>query len=439
MLKQFTKILNSKFKLNPSHRILIAVSGGVDSCVMAHLFKQSGFECAIAHVNFQLRANDSEDDETFVSHLASDLQMPFYLHKVITSRLAEQSGESIQMLARRIRYDFFKEVILRENYDFIATGHNANDDFETALFHLIKSSNIHLIPGIPRQNENIIRPLIYFSRSEIEVFARKNKITWREDKSNSETKYLRNKIRHKIIPEVENINPSFLISFQENKEQSILLKYFVEFSVELAKKDWIHEKEEWVEISISHLRVVPSDFFVLYEYLKKYGFNYSSIRDIINSVSAESGKLFESEEYRLSKDRDHFFIHAKTKALPKSYTISKPEQLLELDDFKLSFTPEVLNDEIPESKHIAFLDYDLLRFPLTLRIWTEGDKFQPLGMKGMKKVSDFLIDEKVPLFLKNKQYVLLSGHEIIWIIGKRIDHRYRITENTKQTLRIEIQ
>lgn len=437
MLEHFSKLLKDRYRLKKNRKLILAVSGGVDSVVMCDLVHRAGFEFAIAHVNFLLRGDDSNKDEDFVKDLSKRYNVPFYSIRENADFKAKDWKMSIQMAARKIRYDYFNRLLDDFGYEYLLTAHHLNDSFETAILNFIKSGSYSAISGIPSINENVLRPLISFSRSEILNYAEKNGLTWREDQSNSSLKYQRNLLRHKIIPVANEINPSFLKTFSEGSDQLHLLKFYLEKQLEKAQNDWIHKEEDIIKIEIDHLRENPNDIFIFWEFLKSMNFNFKQFQEVVGSINSESGKRFLSGKLLCVKDREHFIISANN---------METEELL-INDLKdpirignKIITIDYLKEgiQIENNENIALVDAGMIEFPLKLRIWKEGDKFRPLGMKGEKKISDFLIDLKVPINLKRKQYVLLSGDDIMWVVGYRINNKYRITENTKQAIRFEV-
>lgn len=419
--------------------MLLAVSGGLDSMLLAHLFYKSGFSCGVAHVNFKLRGEDSEADMELVGKMAGEYGMPFHLLEKKASKVAESEKLSIQMAARKIRYDFFQEVLSKENYSFIATAHHANDHFETSLQNLIRGTGYRGLIGIPRVNDNIIRPLMDFTRLELEGYARSEGIVWREDQSNAEAKYHRNKIRHRIIPVVEEINEGYIKAFNDTSDQLQLIDMYISRGLELARKKWIYEENDCVRIDTEYLKENTSELIIFWEYLKSYGFNFQQFRNIVCALDAESGRQFTCGRYILEKDRENFYLsEAHELEEPAMVVIDKEEKVICFGNQKMELNRGNGHSKINSNPNEAFLDADKLKFPLKIRGWKEGDRFQPLGMMGQKKLSDYMIDEKIPLNLKRRQKVLLSGDEIVWVLGQRIDHRFRITEATQNSLHLKL-
>ncbi len=437
MLEQFSNLLKERYRLKKNTKLILAVSGGLDSIVMCDLIQKAGYELAIAHVNFLLRAEESDKDENFVKDLSKHYDCPFYSIR----KNAEQKGKdwkmSVQMAARKIRYNYFERLLDEFGYDYVLTAHHLDDSFETSILNFIKSGSYSAIAGIPAINDKVLRPLISFSRSEIHEYAKSNSLNWREDQSNSSLKYQRNMVRHKISPVAREINPSFLNTFSEASDQLHLLKFFLEEKLKRANEDWIVKKKDSITVDIAHLQKQPEDLILFWELLKGLNFNFKQFQNIVKSIDSESGKKFFTDSHLCVKDRKHFIIstiHAEV----DEFLISNLEQSIKFGEVIIK-ADYIENDiRIETDDKIALVDNEKIHFPLKIRLWQDGDKFQPLGMAGEKKLSDFLIDLKMPINQKRKQYVLLSDEDIIWVIGQRINHKYRITENTKQAIRFEL-
>lgn len=421
-------------------RVLLAVSGGIDSVVMAHLFAETDLNCAIAHCNFQLRGEESDSDESFVRELAAQLEMPFYVEHFEVEKEMKEKGVSLQMAARDLRYKWFSSLADEEGFDLIATAHNQNDSVETFFLNLARGTGIRGLTGIPRKNENVIRPLLFASRKEIESFARSNKIRYREDNSNRETKYQRNKIRHDVIPSLEIINPAFIHTMASNMERLLELKNMHEKNVETAREDLFKRTSGEIRIDTGKLMKLEPAGTWLYELFSPFGFSRPQCQDIESFLHADTGKRFISPTHQLFKDRNQLIL---IKSRPESFErfyLDTPEKHSHLP---FSMDVEVVDrnelKRIPHERNIACLDFDEISFPLTIRHWKHGDYFFPLGMNQIKKLSDFFVDEKVPVPLKERTWILATGKKIVWIMGQRIDNRFKIKENTTKVLILRLQ
>ncbi|MFO7827152.1 MAG: tRNA lysidine(34) synthetase TilS [Bacteroidales bacterium] len=438
MTDDFQKFIELNDLCLKDDKILLGVSGGIDSIVMMHLFRILGYNIAIAHCNFQLRGDESDQDEEFVARLAENYQIPFHAARFNTEEIAEKEGISIQMAARDLRYEWFDELSLNNNYNYIAIAHNKNDLIETFLINLSRGTGIKGLTGIKHKSGKIIRPILFASRDAIEKFCHDNNFEYREDSSNQTTKYSRNLIRHEIIPAFESINPSFIDTMVDNINK---LKDTEEIYAKNIKTAFTHttsEKDQKIYFSIDKIKALEPIETYMFEFLSPYGFSVSQINDIISSLEGISGKQFFSPTHRLIKDRSDLILEEISFTQPKQYFIDDGTEQINIPS-ELSFKRIEKQDDfsIKTDKNIAQLDYHKLEFPLTLRKWNKGDYFMPLGMKNLKKLSDFFIDNKISIADKENIWILESGNKIAWIVGMRIDERFKITDTTSQILEIE--
>ncbi len=420
-------------------RILLAVSGGVDSMVMGSLVNRLGYATGVAHCNFSLRGNESDGDENFVRSWADKNDLPFYHIRFDTYSYAEEHGISIQMAARDLRYEWFHQILEKEGYDRLALAHNKNDLVETLLINLARGTGIRGLSGIKPGKDRLIRPLLFATRREILEYADHHHIKWREDSSNLTTKYTRNKIRHKIIPLFEEINPDFIHSVADTARrlagaEEIFFRYMDD-----ARETFMMRVGEKRVIPIHKLKRSPAGEAILYELLKPMNFTGGTVHEIMESLDNPPGKQFFSSSHRLIKDRDSLIITPLPRNEPeKRYYIEKTQT--QVTDPVILHIKRFTRPEgfiIPDTRNIAVLDEDRITWPLILRHWKKGDYFIPLGMKGIKKLSDFFIDRKLSLDEKENIWLLTEGDQIVWILGMRIDERYKITEKTKNILQIE--
>lgn len=435
MLVQFQKSLTALVGQPSKKTFLLAVSGGVDSVVMADIFYKGGIKFAVAHCNFQLRGAESDGDEKFVAELAKKYKAKCFIKKFETDLYAKQQKLSVQMAARELRYAWFNELIENEGFDNLVIAHHADDAIETFFINLLRGTGIAGLHGISAGYEKLVRPLLAFTRKEIEDYAKKEKLTWREDSSNSSDKYERNKIRHHLIPELKKINPdaanAISLTIQNLSETEQVYRKAIEET--LAKL--MLKREGRTHISISQLQKLETAHLYLYEYIKQYGFNYTQAKEICQALNGQSGKLFVSDSHKIILDRKYLVIEKLDKHISnKIAEIDIEEDGFVNGDIELMFTSKAkpTNFKPYNPPTTASFDYDKLKFPLKIRKWKQGDKFYPLGMNKQKKVSDYLIDNKVSLADKERIYVLLSGNEIVWLIGHRIDDRYKIVPATKK-------
>jgi tRNA(Ile)-lysidine synthase len=433
MLNRFKKYLEENNLIRGKGKVLLAVSGGIDSIVLVHLFKQSNIEFDIAHCNFCLRGKDAKNDQEFVEAIAKKLNVTCHVKLFQTDSYAKKNGVSIQMAARDLRYSWFNQLVDHQNYSCIAVGTHLNDSIETFLLNAAKGTGISGLKGIKSINGNIIRPLLFASKKEIETYALKKKIEFRTDKSNDSLKYLRNKIRHQIVPVLEKINPSFETTFKQNFENLSFVETVYLDHITTLKKQLVRCSEESINLDFDQLKKLNHSEHYLYELVKSYGFTFKVCQDIVRSST--SGKQFFSKEYQLIVDRTQLILQ---KIKGKSATVGVIHQNSGHIDtpLPLSFEEITVPSKLKVSSKIALIDYEKLVFPLEIRPWRSGDFFYPLGMNQKKKLSDFFIDNKLSLFEKDKTFVLTSREEIVWIIGRRLDNRFKIEPSTNKVLRI---
>ncbi len=440
MLDQFKEYLR-EIGVNDFHgRFLLAVSGGIDSVTMVHLFQMSGCDCAIAHCNFQLRGADSEADEAFVSSLASYLEMPLFVKKFDVEESAVERGISIQMAARELRYNWFDELVPENRFDYLATAHNKNDSVETFFLNLSRGTGIRGLTGIPRSKGHVVRPLLFASRDDIVAFSNHHKIEFREDASNLETKYRRNKIRHDVIPVMEQINPGFIETMWENISRLDEIQTIFIHSVEQKRNDLFKKVHGQIRIDTESLRSLAPLRTWLFELFSPFGFTRSQCEGIEKIIDASPGRRSISTTHQLFKDREQLILVELVHSTFDRYYLDNPEKHSSLP-FPMDMEVIARNElgKIPNDPYIACLDCDELQFPLTIRHWQHGDYFFPLGMNQIKKLSDFFVDNKIPVPEKQQTWIMASGKKIVWIMGHRIDHRFRITDKTTRVLLLRLQ
>jgi len=438
-IKNFIDFIEKNKLFNRDSSILATVSGGMDSVVMVHLLKAAGYKFSIAHCNFQLRGDEALADQQFVNDLAGKLDVPFHTINFDTKEYAAEKKISIQMAARELRYQWFAELSQQSGYDVIALAHHQNDTIETILLNLTRGTGIAGLHGILPKNGSIVRPLMFLKRDDIQDIVRADNLSYVEDSSNSSTKYARNKIRLDVIPKLKELNPALEDTFEHNLKHfrglEILLNQKLD---ELRKNIFVFHGEE-VHISIHEVRKLQPLFLLFYGLLQEYGFNENTIEDVISSLDKHSGRVFESAGFMLILDREKLMLTRKQFPSTKSVLINKDQHEVKFDNFRLN----ILHDDSPliikDNPMAASIDTDLLIYPLTLRHWSEGDHFHPLGMKTRQKLSDFFVHQKVPLHEKSQIPLLVNGNdEIIWIGGYRPDDRYKVTAKTKKVTIFEL-
>ncbi len=439
MLRNFKKFIAKEKLFEVNDKVLLAVSGGMDSVVMSYLFDAVGLNFGIAHCNFKLRGKASNDDESFVKQLAKQYNVPFHSTKFETEKIAGEQKKSIQVVSRKLRYEWFEKISKSHNYQFIATAHHQNDSIETVLYNFTKGCGIRGLHGIRSKQRNIIRPLLFTTRKEIEQFAKIEKIVYREDNSNTSDKYMRNRIRQQVIPVLQSINPSFEKSAIETIGRINETEAVFDWALDQLREKAIEVREDLIYINFNEL---PEEgkATVLFEFLKPFGFNSDQCKQILFDHHPQSGSIYFSESHRATVDRSVLVINKIETELAIDYYIEKDESLFYTQHKSFNFN--VLSD-IPstftESKNVAFFDYDKLVFPLKLRRWEPGDIFHPLGMKGKKqKLQDFFTHQKLSIPEKEKIWIMESDSKICWIVGFRIDERFKITKQTKKCYKVEV-
>ena len=434
MLEPFQNHMRDHFPFLSGKKLLMAVSGGIDSMVMLHLIQQSSFQIAIAHCNFQLRGLESFDDQKFVQDYADRNNIPFYSTVFDTNAFAEDYQVSIQMAARELRYHWFYELLEDEKYDYVVTAHHADDRLETFIINLSRGTGLDGLSGIPAVNDKVVRPLLNFSRYEIEEYAKKNNVLWREDSSNAATKYVRNRIRHDLVPILKEINPEFLSTFQKTQSYLQQAQQMVEDASTLVFQQVANEVDSEIHFDLQKLQQLPNYQSYLYHWLKDYGFSdWTAINDLVES---QVGKQVLSASFRLLKDRSNLILSPNAEQLEGDFYIEKGQMEVKIP-LKLSLCK--VRDISTSSNSSIFVDEDKLSFPLQIRKWREGDSFQPFGMDGQtKKVSKLFKDEKLSLFEKEAVWLLCSNEEIVWVIGIRADERFKIEESTKNIINISL-
>lgn len=433
MLEQLQHHLDKHFPFLQGKKLLLAVSGGVDSMVMLHLFTKLKADIAIAHCNFQLRGIESFDDEQFLVDYAEKNAIPIYTTQFDTQAFAEDYKVSVQVAARELRYNWFYELLETENYDYILTAHHADDNLETFLINLSRGTGLDGLTGIPVQNHKVIRPLMAFSRTDIEQYANQNKIEWREDSSNASDKYLRNQIRHELVPLMKTLNPDFLAAFQKTQSYLQQSQAMADDAAIMVYQQVASEHENEIHFDLPKLKQLPNFNSYLYHWLREFGF--TAWKDIYVLVDGQTGKQVFSPQYRLIKNREVLVV------TPINENENEQHYLIERDqqdvNFPLKLSFSKVSSRVGDSNSVIFVDAEKLEFPLLLRKWQSGDVFQPIGMNGQsKKLSKFFKDEKFSLTDKENTWLLWSGNKMVWIVGHRQDERFKVSDTTQTIVKI---
>ena len=435
MLQKFQNHLLQNFQFLSGKKILLATSGGKDSMVLVHLFQQLDYQIGIAHCNFQLRGMESFEDQNFVQEYADTHDIPVFITQFDTKAFAEDYKVSTQVAARELRYNWFYELLETEKYDYILTAHHADDNLETFLINLSRGTGLDGLTGIPEQNDKVVRPLLVFNQEEIEEYARLNNIQWREDSSNASDKYLRNKIRHHLVPLLKEMNPNFLSSFHKTQTYLQEVQVMAEDASIMIYQQVARQENDTIYFDLKKLKKLPNYKSYLYQWLKEFGF--SAWEDIYDLVESQSGKSIFAPEYRLLKDRDFLILS------PIDFTVSNDKYYIQKDHSEVNIPLKLTLCKVADisivSNKTIFVDADKIHYPLVLRRWNEGDVFQPFGMNGKsKKVSKLFKDEKLSLLHKENVWILCSDNTIVWIIGIRQDERFKIDTTTNNILKIQL-
>lgn len=439
MVNRFIQYVKEHNLFENNQTILLAVSGGIDSMILCDLFLKSNFKFAIAHCNFHLRGEESNRDERFVREYAQKNNIKIHVKDFDTYSYMKEKGKSMQVSAREMRYSWFNELLKEEGYSYIATGHHIDDSIETFFMNILRGTGIAGLHGILQKVNLVIHPLLFTGRAEIVNYQKENKLEFVEDSSNATTKYTRNKIRHELIPLVKEIAPNFDKIISKEIERFRETEVVFRSVINDAKTELLEIENQTIKISIEKLKsYVPQKIF-MYEILSDFGFNEATINSIEDALLETSGKQFYSETHRLVKDRDYLLI-VKNKPQNLNQYLIEESQTSVYSPIILHM--EILKDlqyvKIPKNKEVAMLDYDKLTFPLILRKWKKGDSFFPYGLQGEKKISEFYKNLKYSILDKENQWLLCSENDIIWVVGQRIDDRYKITKSTKTIYKIEL-
>lgn len=436
MLHELRQFISEKQLFSPNDKILLTVSGGIDSIVLFDLFLKAGFSFAVAHCNFSLRGEESDQDAEFVAQLAQQNNKSFHVKRFDTSTFASTNALSIQMAARQLRYEWFEELAQQYGYTYIATAHQLSDIIETMLINLTRGTGIAGVHGILEKNGKIIRPLLFTGRNEIRVYAEKNGLAWREDSSNIEEKYARNLIRHQVIPLLKNLNPNIEEIFSLNAERFKGTELVFKHHLEAYRTKILKPTTDGHTILLQDIDDTPAPLSILSELLMPFGFNYSTIKTIYSKRFQPSGAYYFSPTHSLCKDRSQWNISA-IEALSDFEFIIYPS-ITHIDTPNGTVHFEIIESQnfkgFVRSANVAYFDYSKIEWPLTLRNWTEGDKFHPFGMEGRKKVSDLFIDLKISNFQKKKIPILVNNEVVLWVVGHRASENAKIQESTEKIL-----
>jgi tRNA(Ile)-lysidine synthase len=446
MLQKLSNIIAKKFPFLKDKKLLIAISGGIDSVVLTQLLSTLNFDISLAHCNFNLRGKESDVDEIFVKELAKKLTIKCFTISFETNKIARENKESTQITARNLRYGWFQEIIKEHHFDYVLTAHHADDNLETFLINLTRGSGLDGFTGIPEINGNIVRPFLKFSREEVLCFAKENNISWREDQSNASTKYVRNKMRHQVLPVLKEINPSLLETFSKTLANLQESKQLVADRIEAISKESVQpletsKDENCFKIDIKKIQELSNPKAYLFQLLKEY--HFTEFTDIYKLLSAQSGKQVFSKTHVLLKDRHFLILYQRDAASDVLQMQGKTFQIAEntvaiKHPIHLTFE-EISTKSIP-TKNTIYVSKKHLKFPLIVRKWQNGDYFYPSGMQGKKKISKYFKDEKVSLLEKQNKWLLCDANNaIIWVVGMRKDNQYQTATTASTYFKITLQ
>lgn len=462
LLVKFKQYIKQQNLFQPKDKLLLAVSGGVDSVVLCELCKQAGYDFIIAHCNFQLRGAESDRDESFVNDLSNKYEVEVLIKKFDTGKYAEENKVSIQVAARELRYNWFNELTGNKqftigneqklNYSdlvetdcplpiakWILTAHHANDNIETLLMNFFKGTGINGLKGILPKQENLIRPLLFAKKEELTAFATLNNLSFVEDSSNTSDKYTRNYFRNQLIPGLQKVFPQVEDNLKENLQRFGEIDILYDQTINLHKKKLLEQKGNEVHIPVLKLLKAEPLSTIVYEIIKDYGFTARQSADVVVLLKSESGKYIQSSTHRIIKNRNWLIISPNQSSAANNILIEEKDMHVDFEDGKIDIEiHSSTNYKLQTINLLAQLDADEIKFPLLLRKWKRGDYFYPLGMKKKKKLSRFFIDQKLSLTQKERTWAIEMDKKIIWVVGFRIDDRFKITNSTKNILQIKL-
>lgn len=426
-------------------KVIVAVSGGLDSMVLAAILLELNVEFTLAHCNFHLRADESNTDEAFVADWAKDNNVPLFIQHFDTNKILEKEGGNLQEVARNLRYNWFEQLRIDNACDYIATAHHADDSIETMLMNFFKGTGIKGLHGILLKQGTIIRPLLKLTRDEIRRYASEKNISWREDSSNRKLDYTRNKIRHQLMPVLKDIFPNVTANLQGNIERLKDAGDIYDVQIEKLTKKLTEQRGSEYYIPVRKLKNIQPLSTIIYELLKPFNFLPSQTQQVLQLLQAETGRYVSSATHRVIRNRELLIIAAQ-RTEDASFVLIEEQEIAagsenSIGHFKLKFEAQTFDgaiNNLPQANTIAAIDYTELTFPLIVRPWKQGDYFYPLGMKKKKKIARFLIDQKIPLHEKERIWVVESDKRIVWVIGQRLDDRFKIKPHTQRLLKIAV-
>ncbi len=438
MISRFISFVKEHQLFNPGDRILLAVSGGIDSMVMWHLFESAGMNYSVTHCNFKLRGEESDRDEELVRKVAAGKKRGLFVNRFETLDYAKAKGISVEMAARELRYAWFESLRASEKFAAVATAHHQDDLIETFFINLVRKTGIKGLTGFREKSGTLVRPMLFTNRKEIEGWAREHGIPFRQDSTNNEIVFQRNFIRHNVIPGLEKLNPAFRSNLYASMKNLREVEDFYQSETDRQLKKICTAPGNPQEIYISSLMKQSHPKLLLYEWMSRYGFNAAAADALFSNLEGDPGRQYFSKSHRLVTGRNALIITELPAEAERYYYIGEGDTDIS-EPVRLSLEKHKgTGFEILRDHRIACIDAGKLAFPLVIRTWKQGEYFQPLGMTGFKKISDFFVDEKLSLPEKEASWILYSGDKVVWIIGQRLDNRFRITAHTRDVLVIRI-
>ncbi len=439
MQKAFLQYIEKEKLFTTGEKLLVAVSGGIDSVVLFHLLHNAGFDVAIAHCNFGLRGDESDEDENFVRNLALETGVSVFVKQCNAGDYAKEQKITVQEAARELRYEFFNDLVQNPEFSKVALAHNADDNLESFFINLSRATGLKGLTGIPVKRGAFVRPLLFATRKQIEEYAFENRIKWREDSSNAGDKYLRNRIRHHLMPVLKEVYPGFPAAVRRTMENLSEAEQLFRLMLKEKRAGLIHTDGNRQIVDVKPLFFEPGGELLLYYLLKPYGFDRDVVSQLTKSMAGDvSGKWFYAPGYRLLLDRGKLILTGRDTKDTEPVWIHYPEMEIEKPlrgSCSVKAREEVSVERNPAK---AWFDLDKLVFPLQIRPWRQGDRMVPFGMKQSKPVSDILTNKKISLIDKEHLFLLLSGDEILWVMGLRNSACCRVTKSTKKVLEAEL-
>lgn len=438
---RFKDFIESQKLFTQQHHLLVACSGGIDSVVLVHLLHELQYDCSILHCNFQLRGKESNRDQAFVVQLADQLSIPCHVNTFDTEKVMNEWGKGVQETARILRYNWFDEQVnlhaANGKQPLLLTAHHQDDQLETVVFNFFRGTGIAGLTGMNTKDGCLVRPLLFASRNEIESYAIDKKLSWVEDSSNKETIYARNQLRHDVFPLLEKAVPSFKQNLSNNIKRFQETEMLFKQQIALIQKRVVEKRDKGYAIAVNKIKhLVPLDTIV-YEIFSPFGFTSAQTGELKKLFIAHTGSFMQSPTHRVLKNRDWLLIDPLHEISSSVYVIEKDQSSVSVGDKTICISMHENSSMLSAAANEAWLDASKLEFPLLVRPWKNGDYFYPLGMKKKKKISKFLIDQKLSKTEKESQYVIESAKKIVWVVGRRIDERFKVLPHSKEILQLK--